>query len=76
MPRAPYRRVIAEDIIEKIRSGALQPGEKLPFQAALAAEYGCSIEPVRRALEDLEHGGWIYTQQGKGSFVVDNPPTT
>lgn len=74
MPRAPYRRVIADDIIAKIRSGELQPGEKLPVQHALATEYGCSIEPVRRAMEDLEHGGWIYTQQGKGSFVSENPP--
>lgn len=74
MPRAPYRRVIAEDIIAKIRSGVLQPGEQLPAQRALAIEYGCSIEPVRRALEDLEHGGWTYTLQGKGSFVADSPP--
>jgi len=75
MPRVPFRRAIAEDIIAKIRSGEYQPGQQLPYQHELADIYGCSVEPVKRALEDLERDGWIATHQGKGSFVVDNPPS-
>lgn len=74
MPRVPYRRAIADDIAKKIRAGEYKPGERLPTQPALALAYGCSLEPVKRALEDLERGGWTYTQQGKGTFVADHPP--
>jgi DNA-binding GntR family transcriptional regulator len=72
--RVPFRQRIAEGIIEKIRSGAYAPGQMLPSRVQLAAEYGCSVEPVIRAQEDLEHAGWVETHQGKGVFVVENPP--
>lgn len=74
MPRVPYRRAIADDIRSKIRRGDYKPGEQLPYQHELATAYGCSLEPVKRALEDLERDGWTYTQQGKGTFVAADPP--
>lgn len=74
MPRVPYRRAIADDIKSKIRAGEYEPGQQLPRQYELAAAYGCSLEPVKRALEDLERDGWTYTQQGKGTFVAADPP--
>lgn len=72
--RMPFRQRIAEGIIERIRSGEYQPGQLLPSRPALAAEYGCSVEPVIRAQEDLERGGWIEIHQGKGVFVAEAPP--
>lgn len=74
MPRVSFRRAIAEDIAKRIRAGEYKPGDRLPTQPALAAHYRCSLEPVKRALEDLERDGWTYTQQGKGTFVADHPP--
>lgn len=69
-----YRQLVADGIIAKIRSGEYQPSQKLPTRPELAAEYGCSVEPVIRAQEDLERAGWIETRQGKGVFVADRPP--
>jgi DNA-binding GntR family transcriptional regulator len=69
-----YRQQVADGIIAKIRSGEYLPGQQLPTRPALAEEYGCSVEPVIRAQEHLEHAGWVETRQGKGVFVVPNPP--
>lgn len=72
--RVPFRQRIVAGIIEKIRSGEYLPGQQLPTRPELAAEYGCSVEPVIRAQEDLERAGWVETHQGKGVFVVASPP--
>jgi GntR family transcriptional regulator len=72
--RVPFRQRIAEGIIEKIRSGVYTPGQLLPTRPELAAEYGCSVEPVIRAQEDLERDGWIEAHQGKGVYVAAHPP--
>lgn len=69
-----YRQQVADGIIAKIRSGEYPPGHKLPTRVELAAEYHCSVEPVIRAQEDLERAGWVETHQGRGVFVVENPP--
>lgn len=68
-----YRQIITEGIVTKIRSGVYSPGEKLPTRKELADEYQCSIEPVIRAQEDLEHAGWLETRQGKGVYVTERP---
>jgi DNA-binding GntR family transcriptional regulator len=72
--RMPFRQRIAEEIKAKIRSGEYEAGQMLPSRPALAAEYGCSVEPVIRAQEDLEREGWIEIHQGKGVFVAETPP--
>lgn len=69
-----YRQQVADGIVAKIRSGQYPPGHKLPTRVELAAEYRCSVEPVIRAQEDLERAGWVETHQGRGVFVVENPP--
>lgn len=74
--RVPFRQRITEGIIAKIRSGEYTPGQKLPTRLELATEYGCSVEPVIRAQEDLERAGWVETHQGKGVFVTAAPPIT
>jgi DNA-binding GntR family transcriptional regulator len=75
MPRRDpdYQRIYA-DIREKIVSGEYPPRSKLPTIRELQAAFGCSEQPVRAALKMLSDGGWIETQQGKGSFVVASPP--
>lgn len=76
MPRASFRRAIADGIKAKILKGEYGPGDQLPYQHQLAVEYKCSVEPVKRALEDLERDGWVETQQGKGTFVAEHPPSS
>lgn len=71
MPRrVPDYERIAADLREKIRSGELAPGDRLPTRQELAAGYGVSLQPVVRALMELEFEGLVEGQQGKGVFVV------
>lgn len=65
---------IAEDIIRLIRSGALQPGQKLLSRRELAGYYRVSETTIYRALLLLSWSGWTVGHQGKEVRVVDYPP--
>jgi GntR family transcriptional regulator len=54
---------------ERIASGVLAPGAKLPSEPALADTHGLSRVTVRRALDGLEREGLITRQAGAGTFV-------
>ena len=68
----PIYEQIERQIKELIVSGQLKEGEPLPSIRALAADVKISVITVKRAYEDLEQEGMIYSVQGKG-FYVDNP---
>jgi len=54
---------------ERIMTGALVPGERLPGEPALASSHGLSRVTVRRALEGLAREGLIRRAPGAGTFV-------
>ena len=54
-----------------IVAGELKPGEALPSMRLLAKELRISVITTKRAYEDLERDGYIYSVVGKGSFVAD-----
>ena len=56
----------------QILSGALAPGEALPSIRALANDLKISVITTKRAYDELEAHGFIYTMAGKGCFVADN----
>ena len=68
----PIYEQIERQIKDMIVSGELEEGELLPSIRALAADSKISVITVKRAYEDLEKEGMIYSVQGKG-FYVDNP---
>ena len=68
----PIYEQIERQIKEMIVSGELKEGEMLPSIRSLAADVKISVITVKRAYEDLEKEGMIYSVQGKG-FYVDNP---
>ncbi|MEU4931249.1 winged helix-turn-helix domain-containing protein [Streptomyces yokosukanensis] len=59
-------REIAESLRERIRTGALRPGERLPTQAELAEEFGVERGAVRQALRELQEDG-LLSNVSKGS---------
>jgi DNA-binding GntR family transcriptional regulator len=65
----PQYRAIAAALRARIESGDLQPGEALPSESALTAEYGVARTTVRHALAELEGAGLIEAVHGKGRFV-------
>jgi DNA-binding GntR family transcriptional regulator len=61
---------IKEDIISDIKSGALQPGDKVASESALKKKYGVSTITVRKAFNDLINEGYLIGVQGVGTFVT------
>jgi GntR family transcriptional regulator len=67
-----YAQVVAE-IKRRIERGDYPPGELLPSEHQLVADFGVSRPTIVKALSSLRQDGWIDTQQGKGSFVRGRP---
>lgn len=61
---------IKEDIIGDIKSGILQPGDKVDSESALKKKYGVSTITVRKAFNDLINEGYLIGVQGVGTFVT------
>ncbi len=56
---------------ERITSGSLRPGERLPGEPSLAVAHQLSRVTIRRALDGLARDGLIERQRGSGTFVRD-----
>jgi DNA-binding GntR family transcriptional regulator len=61
---------IKQDIINDIKSGALQPGDKVDSESALKKKYNVSTITVRKAFNDLINEGFLIGVQGVGTFVT------
>lgn len=62
---------LMEDLHHKIIEGGIRPGEKLPSENKLSAEYGVSRQTVRKALQILQNEGYIYAEHGRGTFCSE-----
>lgn len=62
---------IYTDYTQRIETGLLKAGLKLPSEHEIAEEYATSRETVRKALHLLAQNGYIHKVRGKGSFVLD-----
>ncbi len=56
-------------LIEQIRSGSLSPGTRLRTEREYAAQLGISLAPIRQALRDLTHQGYLERFRSRGTFV-------
>ena len=72
-PSVPLYRQVRAAVLERIDSGALQPGDRLPAEQALAQELGAHRLTVRRALEELARESVLHARQGVGTFVSRRP---
>jgi GntR family transcriptional regulator len=57
-------------LVKRIGSGAWRPGELLPSEFELAAEYNVSQGTVRKAMMALEADRLIVRRQGRGTYVA------
>lgn len=67
----PIYEQITTQLKQMIMSGELKPDDPLPSMRMLAKELRISVITTKRAYEDLERDGFIYTVVGKGSFVAN-----
>ena len=68
----PIYEQIGQQIKDEILSGRLKSGEPLPSIRMLASDLKISVITTKRAYEDLEKEGMVYSVPGKG-FYVDSP---
>lgn len=66
----PIYEQIYEQLKNEIVSGTLKENEALPSIRALAKGLRISVITTKRAYEELERSGYIYTLSGKGSYVA------
>ncbi|MEG2012781.1 MAG: GntR family transcriptional regulator [Anaerovoracaceae bacterium] len=57
-------------IKNQIISGKLQEGDPLPSIRSLAKDLRISVITTKRAYDELEQEGFIYTIVGKGCFIA------
>lgn len=68
----PIYQQITDQIKGAILRGELKAEQPLPSIRVLAKELKISVITTKRAYEELEKEGLIYTIRGKGSFVADH----
>lgn len=64
---------VAHEMLVLILSGRFRPGDRLPAERALAAEFGVSRPTVRQAVGVLAAHGLVEARVGSGTFVVESP---
>ena len=67
----PIYDQICSQIKAQIITGQLTPGEALPSIRALAKDLKISVITTKRAYDELEAEGFLYTVAGKGCFVAE-----
>lgn len=67
----PIYDQIYTQVKNAILSGSIKPGETLPSIRSLAKDLRISVITTKRAYEELERDGYIYTVAGKGCFVAE-----
>jgi GntR family transcriptional repressor for pyruvate dehydrogenase complex len=64
---------VVDGVSERIHSGALKPGDRVPPEPGLMREFNVSRTVVREAMSRLQASGLVETRQGVGTFVLAAP---
>lgn len=64
---------IVEQVQQSVAAGKLKPGDQLPTVRQLASEIRVNFNTVARAYRMLDEAGLISTQQGRGTYILDQP---
>lgn len=65
------RELFVQQILEKIFSGELKAGDKLPSERELAEKTGISRSVVHLGLEDLQRMGFVHILPRRGIYISD-----
>lgn len=69
--QTPKYMQLKQEIMSWIVTAQFKPHDKLPSENEIGKQFEMSRQTVRQALGDLEQEGWLYREQGKGTFVSD-----
>jgi GntR family transcriptional regulator len=73
--RPSFRRIY-DHLLARVGRGEWRPGELVPGEHALAAEYAVSVGTMRKALDILQAEGVIERRRGRGTVVRRQTPET
>lgn len=66
-------QAIQAEVLHRIRTRQWPPGDMIPNEAVLAAEFGCARTTVNRALRELAEAGYLDRRRKAGTRVALNP---
>lgn len=69
--KKPIYEQITSQIKSSILTGKLHEGALIPSMRKLAKDLQISVITTKRAYDELEKAGFIYSIVGKGSFVAE-----
>jgi len=72
-PHVPKHKAVENELRLRILRGAMGAGARMPSDADLMREFGCSRGTIRRAIHALVSEGLIEAVRGTGSFVREKP---
>ena len=64
-------QTIVESIIQDIKKGKLEKGNKIPSIRQLSQHYACSKDTAQRALLELKYQNYIYAVPKSGYYVLE-----
>lgn len=67
---------VKQVIKSKILDGTFVPHQKIGTENELMNQFGVSRHTVRVAIGDLVNEGWLYREQGAGTFCADRTSST
>ena len=70
----PLYAKIRDRLVERIHLGQWKPGQLIPNEFEIAAEFGVSQGTARKAIGELAAEGLVLRRQGRGTFVVEHTP--
>ena len=64
---------IIDQIKHLVATGVLRPDDQLPTVRQLASDLRVNFNTIARAYRMLDEDGVISTQQGRGTYILDQP---
>jgi len=68
----PIYTQISGELKNRVISGQLRPGDKLPSVRDIAEEFSVNPNTVQRVFMELEKDGITYSERGVGTFVKED----
>ncbi|GAB4185675.1 MAG: GntR family transcriptional regulator [Phycisphaeraceae bacterium] len=67
----PKYEQVKRSLVKEIQSGRWSPGSPFPSEAQLLQRYKVSRPTLIRSLQEMVRDGYLYREQGRGTFVAD-----
>ncbi|MGN7763097.1 GntR family transcriptional regulator [Paenibacillus sp. 22594] len=68
--RKPIYEQLTDKVKEMIMHGILRADDQLPSVRTLSSQLTVNPNTIQKAYRELEREGYIYSLQGKGSFIT------